>query len=111
MPMNRRHFLRLTAFAAAIGLVPAARAKGVGLNTALAHPELLDALGPAMVRAIGARYREMHPAEDDARVLVDAIGARRVREDFERGRTVVIDGWLLSTTEARQCALFSLLAT
>jgi hypothetical protein len=31
-----------------------------------------------------------------------------VHEDFAAGRTVVVDGWVLSVTEARQCALFSL---
>jgi hypothetical protein len=34
-----------------------------------------------------------------------------VRRDFVDGRTVEIDGWLLSLTEARQSALFSLSAT
>jgi hypothetical protein len=33
-----------------------------------------------------------------------------VRGDFAHGRTVIVDGWILSVTEARQCALFSLLA-
>ena len=111
MTMDRRHFLRLTAFATTIGLVPTARAKRAAIDAAISRPELLDALGPKTVRAIGARYRSMYPAEDDARVLVNAIDISRVRDDFARGRTVVVDGWLLSTTEARQCALFSLLAT
>jgi hypothetical protein len=31
-----------------------------------------------------------------------------VRDDFASGRTVVVDGWVLSAIEARQCALFSL---
>jgi hypothetical protein len=31
-----------------------------------------------------------------------------VHEDFASGRTVVVDGWVLAVTEARQCALFSL---
>ncbi len=32
----------------------------------------------------------------------------RISEDFKQDNTVVIDGWLLSITEARQCALLSL---
>jgi hypothetical protein len=32
-----------------------------------------------------------------------------VHDDFDAGRTVVLLGWILSATEARQCALFSLL--
>jgi len=39
-----------------------------------------------------------HPSIDD-----------RIRDDFGAGRTVVVDGWLLSVTEARQCALYSTL--
>jgi hypothetical protein len=36
---------------------------------------------------------------------------RQVTDDFAAGRTAVVDGWVLSVTEARQCALFSLLST
>jgi hypothetical protein len=36
---------------------------------------------------------------------------RRVQADFDQGRTVMLRGWILSQTEARQCALFSLLQT
>jgi hypothetical protein len=35
----------------------------------------------------------------------------KVTEDFDKGNTILIEGWLLSVTEARQCALFSLLET
>jgi len=35
----------------------------------------------------------------------------KVIEDFDKGNTILIEGWLLSVTEARQCALFSLLET
>jgi hypothetical protein len=33
----------------------------------------------------------------------------KTKDDFEQGHTVVVNGWILSQTEARQCALFSLL--
>jgi hypothetical protein len=42
-------------------------------------------------------------SDDDLRALV----AARVREDFEAGDTVQVDGWILSCTEARLCALAS----
>ena len=32
----------------------------------------------------------------------------QVRDDFANGRTVLVNGWVLAVTEARQCALFSL---
>lgn len=91
----------------------------------LARPELLVALGAAAVRDLGRRYREAVPAERDAASLQAAIlssrpwaarmGLRRtsvaeqVRGDFVEQRTIVVGGWLLSTTEARQCALYSVL--
>jgi hypothetical protein len=42
-------------------------------------------------------------SDDDLRALV----AARVREDFDAGDTVQVDGWILSCTEARLCALAS----
>jgi hypothetical protein len=34
--------------------------------------------------------------------------AELVRRDFTEGHTVEVQGWVLSITEARQCALYSL---
>ena len=31
----------------------------------------------------------------------------KIGEDFKQDQIIMIDGWLLSITEARQCALFS----
>jgi hypothetical protein len=76
-------------------------------------------LGPGPVREIGVQYRRLVPAENDGirlRAAILAGGGRapslaaRVRSDFDAGRTVLLNGWVLSATEARQCALFSLLA-
>ena len=82
----------------------------------LMRPELLDLLGPGSVREIGRRYRELVPTESQINGLRAVLLAqpsalrRQVRDDFARGRTILVDGWLLSVTEARQCALFSLLS-
>lgn len=126
--MDRRSFIRL-AGATTLGVAAAAGCAGRSPSDAraLARPELLVALGDAPVRAIGARYRAMTAGERDADALRDAIVSSRpfrarlvgaasppiaemIRDDFEHGRTVLVDGWLLSVTEARQCALYSLLA-
>lgn len=111
--LTRRQFLRATAAGAA--LVSLARAAGA--RGRAADPALLAVVGPDVVRAIGRGYRALVPSEDDAGALRAALrdarraGDRRpVDDDFAAGRTVVVDGWVLSTTEARQCALFSLLA-
>src|SRR5258706_14732593 len=80
------------------------------------HPDPVAVRGPDPFRAIGAHYRRLVPAENDRLRLRAAILAPRmsiaamVRRDFETGRTVLVNGWVLAATEARQCALFSLLA-
>jgi hypothetical protein len=92
----------------------------------LAQPDLLSILGPEVVRKIGLQYRELVPAENQVQALHAAILAARpwtsripwfprsrvvemVAEDFARGRTIVVQGWVLSATEARQSALVSFL--
>ncbi len=125
--MDRRQFLRLTAAGAALSLTSTGCSAGAEYDLpAVAQPELLSVLGPDVVREIGMRYREMVPTESDVEALHAAILAARpwrsrlpwvpepslaklVRDDFAEGRTVLVQGWVLSATEARQCALFSLL--
>jgi hypothetical protein len=80
-------------------------------------------------RVIGAKYLERSPAEEDLDVLIDSVlspAAERTSDtgdgvdywqiisanranDFEHGRMTAIDGWLLSKTEARLCAIAALL--
>ena len=80
-------------------------------------------LGPERVRELGAHYRASAPNENSASALRAALSSghgpqdstikngsldAQIRDDFAAGRTVMIDGWVLSVTEARQAALFSL---
>jgi hypothetical protein len=81
----------------------------------------------ASARRIGRAYLDVMPCEANARSLVDLICGdvlpdraelpwmedealreslrRQLRRDFKRGCTVKVDGWILSATEARLCAL------
>ena len=34
---------------------------------------------------------------------------KKVQQDFEKGEIAIVDGWVLSVTEARQCALYALM--
>jgi hypothetical protein len=52
--------------------------------------------------ADGAQFTATNSAE--LRVLV----REAQRSDFAEGRTVMVDGWILSRTEARLCALAAL---
>lgn len=69
--------------------------------------------------AIGRAYLRKCPQETSEEVLraelcrglaAEAIDARvfpqRIAQDFENGNTVMLEGWILSRTEARLCALF-----
>lgn len=121
--IDRRRFLALGAIA--ISVAAASACEGSGEAGAFGQPDLLAPLGPDVVRRLGQRYRQSVPSESDAPRLEAAIRASRpwtarigvrhppiadqVRDDFDAGRTVVVDGWLLSVTEARQCALYSAL--
>lgn len=91
----------------------------------LATPCLLDILRDHRVAYdLGRRYRKMMPAENSVRALTEAILVDlnamapapldmrvndQVQRDFACGRTLTLNGWILSVTEARQCALYSLL--
>ena len=117
MSLNRRQFLSVTAAGAALSLTRLAGAQPGHAHDAreLAHPELLSAIGPDAVRDIGREYRVLASSESDRAALLAALHNARtsadamVHDDFIAGRTVVVRGWVLSLTEARQCALFSLL--
>ena len=124
--LDRRQFVKLAASMTVAALATTACSRDDVTNTnALDRPQLLDMLGPARVRALGAHYRANVPSENSASALRDAIATQRsrlhlpwfqksiddtVHDDFATGRTVVVDGWVLAVTEARQCALFSLAA-
>jgi hypothetical protein len=105
---------------------------GSGGNTRGAAKRLAGVLRhPDSAARLGRLYLESTPGEADAARLVMLIGTargpalpaitdatdeslrsgleERIRNDFINGKTVVVDGWLLSPTEARLCALVSLL--
>lgn len=81
--------------------------------------KLLAELAPA--RRIGRAYLAENPNEaseetlvrllakdgvrDDTQARLSANARRAVRRDYDSGRTVLVQGWMLSRTEARLCAL------
>jgi hypothetical protein len=121
--LDRRRFLQVSA----LGILAAVADTGCGVfgdrAAALDKPELLTMLGPERLRQMGAHYRASTPGENtDAALRAALSGAngqskvalttealdKQIRNDFAADRTVVVDGWVLSLTEARQAALFSL---
>ena len=92
-------------------------------------PRVYDCLDSAKV--IGREYLRIVPEEAQKKVLLDLIcrgsmsnqarllrsdvtATRRqlqdwIRKDFEMGHTVMVNGWMLSQTESRICALTAVL--
>jgi hypothetical protein len=103
---------------------PACERGGNRGDDAVDRPALLEILGPDRVRELGIRYRATTPGESSDSALRVKVSGRRsglrlpfigqhsigamIRDDFAAGRTVLVDGWVLSVTEARQAALYSL---
>jgi hypothetical protein len=124
MTLDRRRFLQLAATGMVAGLTTSACARETGEDaSALGKPALLEMLGPERTREIGTQYRATVPRENTAVTLREAISSsqhrqfpwingrsidEQIRDDFADGRTAVVNGWVLSETEARQCALYSL---
>jgi len=115
--MKRRQFVQYSSFTALGALI-----LKLDYSTDLSEkPELLGLLkDEKSVLEIGEAYRKQYVDEDNAFVLRDILKdsvevhskegvTRRIAMDFEEGHTVQVNGWILSITEARQCALYSLI--
>ena len=77
---------------------------------------------PAFASAVGTVYLQKYPEHASRAALLgflqlpDALSPagipaaleRRIRDDFEYQRTVVLERWLLSRTEAAVCGLIAL---
>ena len=128
--MKRRNFILMTAVVAVGFVTPVylTHKKYARIYQPLLFPESLTKLfDKEAIREIGIAYRlKMNDENDRAKLkqllLTDGRGRLhneedkfKVREmlnketkvDFEKGRIVVVNGWVLSQTEARQCALYS----
>ena len=57
--------------------------------------------------SLPAGYKVLRTADDGQ---LKSLLARRLKEDFAAGNTVTVDGWVISRTEARLCALAALLS-
>lgn len=89
---------------------------------------LSNILDEESLRVIGNSYRDKKPDENSKVKILDAITSgvrgnqsntndmanqameieKTVEMDFKSNKLIVIKGWVISETEARQCALLSL---
>jgi hypothetical protein len=127
--MQRRQFLQLSAMG---GTVILFTGMGCGQrhpasDDILEKPEALAQICDLKtLKEIGMAYRVQTASEKDADkiaalLLADSAGkpvsssldnsiiqtliSRKINQDFETGNIVIVKGWILSVTEARQCAL------
>ncbi len=131
----RRLFLRLVVGLSALGLIRPARAWATLVEHTAPEP-LASKLANAVIQkdsaaVVGREYLRRVPEEADVHRLVDGIcscypvgregliraGQQELRarlrdqqrQDFENGHIVKLQGWILSETEVRLCALAALL--
>ena len=82
-------------------------------TTALETPDFLSHICDApTIRQLGSVYRAQTPTEASRETLIrllrPGVTAQTIKMDYANGDIVTLKGWVLSRTEARQCALFSL---
>lgn len=92
----------------------------------LTEPEFLSHIWDGTtISDIGEKYRKQFSDENSERKLVKLLSnyasteanttneilRQHIADDYRQGHTVMVDGWILSKTEARQCALYSLTQT
>lgn len=122
--MKRRNFVLLASTGVVAVSIPAVNYFFYDIpdyDRKLSIPQLLSLIWDEKnILASGAKYIKKFPEESSERALARALFSNSVNRsndkleeitqaDFSEGRLVVIDGWVLSKTEARQCALHYLL--
>jgi len=101
------------------------------LDKKLAIPQILSQLlDENGLMDIGKKYGTIHPNEYSLKTLelqlkksnegnsfssntspkeIYNLLDKKIQNDFEANNIIILNGWILSLTEARQCALFSLM--
>jgi hypothetical protein len=115
--MKRRRFVLLAIAGTATVSVPLSKC---GAGNYPDRPQFLyTSIGKAKTKEIGKAYILQFPAESDRKILIQLItnGLKQqpdseinlvIQNEFRNGKVVIVNGWILSVTEARQSALFYL---
>jgi hypothetical protein len=127
--MKRSAFIYYSLVATGAIAIPSLRCTNNNYRQVLQQPQFLSGICDAeTLRAIGKTYRDKLQLNDreqlESKLMRENDGTsiskntdnssiisfldKKIKQDFESGETVVIKGWVLSETEAQQCALFSL---
>lgn len=129
--MNRRVFVKLGILGAGAMTLPLLHCRSnESFSKLLQQPAFLaQVCDEKVLREIGMDYRKIKPQEDKqgqlvSHLMIDENGKKiafdipdaslekildqLIKSDFKKENTITLRGWILSVTEARQCALFSL---
>jgi hypothetical protein len=126
--MERRRFIRLSAYGGLALSIPfVAGCSHSPANLAVAEaPFLMHIFDKKTMIETGVAYIRQNPDESEVADLenllienspiqagtgsdaVKSYFSKKTKEDFDNDQTVIVDGWILSKTEGRQCALYSL---
>ena len=132
--MERRSFIVVSVLGfLGMGVVPLFRwtHRFSGRDKTLAQPKLLSLLcDDRTIGMLGRAYLKLKPDESCCGTLSnDLLGnaahdaglqnldlsvvesqiEKKIKQDFDTNNIVILKGWVLSITEARQCAFFSIL--
>jgi hypothetical protein len=132
--MKRRNFIITTALSAAAVSLPFMNCTGPDpeLDKKISIPEVLSrTYDEKTIKEIGLAYGKAYPDEynmsalegllkknSDGKIISASMSEaeintqldNQVKNDFASGQTIVLNGWVLSLTEARQCALYTLIS-
>ena len=129
--MKRKKFLLISVVAVAAIATPIVyfNRRHKERDKPLEQPWILAGFcGEEEIRAIGTHYRSQVPGENKRERLIELLlsdGAgqknsstsnsavikwidKKIQQEFKDEKTIVAKGWVISVTEARQCALFSM---
>ena len=126
--MKRRDFIHLSAFTAAAISFPLLHSCNQSTENKIAKPVFLSRLfDEKAINDAGKAYIKRTPLENDKNKLIQLLSDdsqivkssdekaihqyldEKVKQDFDTGSTILVKGWVLSITEVRQCALYSLI--
>jgi len=121
--VKRRTFLLLTSAGAIATITPFCNRRATpSTPSPLNTPDFLATLCDSRtIRKIGTAYRKTTTNENREDRLTGLLSAgldqkkdttdqlnNEIKADFAAGRILTLEGWVISLTEARQCALYSI---
>lgn len=122
--MKRKNFILLSGLGISAIAIPTLyfNFRELEYDSYLKSPEFLsNFLDGKSIIEIGELYLKQVPDENNERKLVSLLPIshtsdnntieilqQQITDDYISGETIIVDGWILSKTEARQCALYSL---